>query len=384
MTRIAGLPNTDSQRAFDMFVKVRDLMQRGGRFMGLTGTPISNTMAETFTLQRYFSYDQLVEMGLSHFDSWAQMFADVVMMPEMTPDGSGFRVNTRLARFSNIPELSAMLSQFMILRRFKDVNGQVDRPDLYCDKPTAVKIPGSRQLKEYVKILAERAEEIRGGQVDPRDDNMLKVVGDGRKAALDLRLAIPGMADIPLSKINISTQSIAAIYHHTAERKSVQIIFCDLGTPKPHKDSAVVKDSDENENAAPQETEEEVVFFKNVYADIKAKLVKLGVHPAEIAFIHDAKGPAERSQLFAAVREGRIRVLIGSTEKMGTGMNVQTRALAMHHLDAPWRPADLEQREGRLIRQGNMYPEVFSFVYIIEGSFDAYVWVRHEVISLIV
>jgi N12 class adenine-specific DNA methylase len=176
MTRIAGLPNTDSQRAFDMFVKVRDLLQRGGRFIGLTGTPISNTMAEAFTLQRYFAYDQLVEMGLSHFDSWAQMFADVVMMPEMTPDGSGFRVNTRLARFSNIPELSAMLSQFMILRRFKDVNGQVDRPDLYQGKPTAVKIPGSKQLKEFVKLLAKRAEAIRGGQVDPREDNMLTVV----------------------------------------------------------------------------------------------------------------------------------------------------------------------------------------------------------------
>ena len=188
MTRIAGLPNTDSQRAFDMFVKVRDLMQRGGRFMGLTGTPIANTMAEAFTLQRYFSYDQLVEMGLSHFDSWAQMFADVVMMPEMTPDGSGFRVNTRLARFSNIPELSAMLSQFMIMRRWKEVTGQVERPVLYGGKPTPVRMPGSKALKEYVKILAKRAEEVRSGQVDPRDDNMLKIVGDGRKAALDLRL----------------------------------------------------------------------------------------------------------------------------------------------------------------------------------------------------
>ena len=154
MTRIAGLPNTDSQRAFDMFVKVRDLLQRGGRFIGLTGTPVANTMAEAFTLQRYFAYDQLVEMGLSHFDSWAQMFADVVMMPEMTPDGSGFRVNTRLARFSNIPELSAMLSQFMILRRFKDVNGQVDRPNLYQGKPTAVKLPGSK--------TAERVREAAG------------------------------------------------------------------------------------------------------------------------------------------------------------------------------------------------------------------------------
>ena len=374
MTRIAGLPNTDSQRAFDMFVKVRDLLKRGGRFIGLTGTPVSNTMAEAFTLQRYFAYDQLVEMGLSHFDSWAQMFADVVMMPEMTPDGSGFRVNTRLARFSNIPELSAMLSQFMILRRYKDVNGQVDRPNLYQGKPTAVKIPGSKQLKEFVKLLAKRAEAIRGGNVDPREDNMLKVVGDGRKAALDLRLAIPGMEDIALSKINISAQNIAAIYLHTAERKSAQIIFCDLGIPKPHRDSVVVKEVDENENTAAQETEEEATFFKNVYADIKAKLVRLGVHPSEIAFIHDAKGPAERSQMFEAVREGRIRVLIGSTEKMGTGVNVQTRALAMHHLDAPWRPADLEQREGRLIRQGNIYPEVFSFVYIVESSFDGYSW----------
>jgi superfamily II DNA/RNA helicase len=313
-------------------------------------------------------------MGLSHFDSWAQMFTDVVMMPEMTPDGSGFRVNTRLARFSNIPELSAMLSQFMILRRFKDVNGQIDRPNLYQGKPTAVKLPGSRQLKEYVKVLAKRAEAIRGGNVDPREDNMLRVVGDGRKAALDLRLAIPGMEDIGLSKINIAAQNIAAIYHHTVERKSAQIVFCDLGTPRPHKDSVIVKEGDENEATAPEATEEEVTFFKNVYADIKAKLVRLGVHPSEIAFIHDAKGPAERSQLFAAVREGRIRVLIGSTEKMGTGMNVQSRALAMHHLDAPWRPADLEQREGRIIRQGNLYPEVFSFVYIVESSFDSYSW----------
>ena len=374
MTRIAGLPNTDSQRAFDMFVKVRDLLQRKGRFIGLTGTPIANTMAEAFTLQRYFSYDQLVDMGLSHFDSWAQMFADAVMMPEMTPDGSGFRVNTRLARFTNIPELSAMLSQFMIMRRWKEVAGQVERPILYGGRPTPVRMPGPKPLKEYVKLLAKRAEEVRSGKVEPKDDNMLKIVGDGRKAALDLRLVLPSIADLPMSKINTAVWNIAEIYHRTKAWKSAQLVFCDLGTPKPHKDSMIVKENEEGEEIIPLETENDEPEFENVYADIKSKLVKHGVRPAEIAFIHDAKSPAARSELFQAVREGRIRVLIGSTEKMGTGMNVQTRALAMHHMDAPWRPADLEQREGRLLRQGNMYSEVFSFVYIVEGSFDGYVW----------
>lgn len=374
MTRIAGLPNSDSQRAFDMFVKVRDLLQRKGRFIGLTGTPIANTMAEAFTLQRYFSYDQLADMGLSHFDSWAQMFADAVMMPEMTPDGSGFRVNTRLARFTNIPELSAMLSQFMIMRRWKEVSGQVERPILHSGKPTPVRMPGSKQLKEYVKQLAKRAEEVRSGRVEPKDDNMLKIVGDGRKAALDLRLVLPGNADLPTSKINAATWNIAQIYHRTQTHRSVQLVFCDLGTPKPHKDNVITKESDEGEEVIPLGIEEVEPEFENVYADIKAKLVNHGVRPAEIAFIHDAKSPADRSQLFQAVRQGRIRILIGSTEKMGTGMNVQTRALAMHHMDAPWRPADLEQREGRLLRQGNMYSEVFSFVYIVEGSFDGYVW----------
>lgn len=374
MTRIAGLPNTDSQRAFDMFVKVRDILQRNGRFIGLTGTPIANTMAEAFTLQRYFSYEQLVDMGLSHFDSWAQMFADAVMIPEMTPDGSGFRVNTRLARFTNIPELSAMLSQFMIMRRWNDVSGQVERPTLYGGKPTPVRMLGSKPLKEFVKSLAERAQEVRSGLVEPKDDNMLKIVGDGRKAALDLRLVMPNIADLPMSKINTATWNIAEIYHRTKAWKSAQLVFCDLGTPKPHKDSAVVKESEEGEEIKSLDLEDDEPTFENVYADIKAKLVKHGVNPAEIAFIHDAKSPAARSQLFQAVRQGRIRILIGSTEKMGTGMNVQTRALAMHHMDAPWRPADLEQREGRLLRQGNIYSEVFSFVYIVEGSFDGYVW----------
>ena len=381
MTRIAGLPNANSQRAFDMFVKVRNLLENGGRFIGLTGTPITNTMAEAFTMQRYFQYDTLHDLGLAHFNSWAQMFADTVMLPEMTPDGGGFRVNTRLARFTNIPELSAMLSQFMIMRRWNQVSGEVERPALYNGKPVTVSLPGSPQLKEFVQELAERAEAVRGGHVDPRLDNMLKITGEGRKAALDMRLLFQDAPDLGASKINTSAWVISQIYHRTETFKSAQLVFCDLGTPKPHKDSRVLKEQDEDSDSP--ELEEEPAF-DNVYADLKAKLVGHGVRADEIAFIHDAKNPTARSLLFEAVREGQIRILIGSTEKMGTGMNVQTKAVAMHHLDAPWRPADLEQREGRLLRQGNQYPEVFSFVYITEGSFDGYVWVRHEVVSLIV
>jgi len=372
MTRIAGLPNTDSQRAFDMFVKVRNLLERGKRFIGLTGTPLTNTMAEIFTMQRYFQYDTLVDLGLSHFDAWAQMFADAVMMPEMTPDGGGFRVNTRLARFTNIPELASMLAQFMIMRRWEQVSDEVERPLLYNNKPTPVKMPGSKLLKEFVKELAERAEEVRGGKVDPKDDNMLKIVGEGRKAALDVRLLFPQAPDLGTSKINTAAWVISEIYHYTEPHKAAQLVFCDLGTPKPHQDSVVVRDEDGDLDASRCDDDEP--SFKNVYADLKAKLVNKGVHADEIAFIHDAKNPEARAQLFESVRKGRIRVMIGSTEKMGTGMNVQTRAIAMHHLDAPWRPADLEQRDGRLLRQGNIYREVFSFVYITQGSFDAYVW----------
>ncbi len=372
MTRIAGLPNTDSQRAFDMFVKVRNLLQNNKRFIGLTGTPLTNTMAEIFTMQRYFQYDTLVDLGLSHFDSWAQMFADAVMIPEMTPDGGGFRVNTRLARFTNIPELASMLSQFMIMRRWEQVSNEVERPMLYGSKPTPIKMPGSRHLKEFVRELAERAEEVRGGKVDPKDDNMLKIIGEGRKAALDMRMIWPGVPDLKTSKINTAAWVISEIYHVTEPHNAAQLVFCDLGTPKPQKEKITVVDKEEGDEESRYEDDE--ASFENVYADLKAKLVNNGVRADEIAFIHDARNPTARAQLFESVRMGRIRVLIGSTEKMGTGMNVQTRAIAMHHLDAPWRPADLEQRDGRLLRQGNCYGEVFSFVYITESSFDAYVW----------
>jgi hypothetical protein len=371
MTRIAGLPNTDSQRAFDMFVKVRNLLQNNKRFIGLTGTPLTNTMAEIFTMQRYFQYETLVDLGLSHFDSWAQMFADAVMIPEMTPDGGGFRVNTRLARFTNIPELASMLSQFMIMRRWEQVSSEVERPMLYNGKPTPIKMPGSSPLKEFVKELAERAEAVRGGKVDPKEDNMLKIIGEGRKAALDMRMVWPGLPDLKTSKINTAAWVISEIYRVTEPHKAAQLVFCDLGTPKPQKEQAVVTEEEAGEEESRYEDEP---LFQNVYADLKAKLIHNGVRPEEIAFIHDARNPAARAQLFESVRMGRIRVLIGSTEKMGTGMNVQARAIAMHHLDAPWRPADLEQRDGRLLRQGNLYREVFSFVYITESSFDGYVW----------
>jgi helicase-like protein len=208
-------------------------------------------------------------------------------------------------------------------------------------------------------------------------------MSEGRKAALDLRLLFPDAPDLGTSKINTAAWIISEIYRCTTMQRATQLVFCDLGTPKPHQDSVVTRDADgEQVEVGSDETDEPL--FQNVYADLKAKLINNGVHADEIAFIHDAKSPTARGQLFESVRMGRIRVLIGSTEKMGTGMNVQTRAIAMHHLDAPWRPADLEQREGRLLRQGNLYREVFSFVYITEGSFDGYVWVRHEVALLIV
>ena len=238
----------------------------------------------------------------------------------MTPDGGGFRVNTRLARFTNIPELASMLSQFMIMRRWEQVSDEVERPVLYGGKPIPVKMPGSKLLKEFVKELAARAEEVRCGKVDPKDDNMLKIVGEGRKAALDMRMIWPEAADLGISKINTSAWVISEIYRFTEPHKAAQLVFCDLGTPKPQKDKVLVKDDDDDQEESRYADDEP--SFKNVYADLKAKLVNNGVRADEIAFIHDAKNPAARAQLFESVRKGRIRVLIGSTEKMGTGMNV--------------------------------------------------------------
>lgn len=378
MTRIAGLPNTNSERAFDMFMKVRCTLENGGRIIGLTATPVSNTLAEIYTMQRYFQYDTLENLGLSHFDAWASMFADIVMLPEMTPDGAGFRINTRLAKYTNVPELSAMIAQFCDVRTWAELGNisVVSRPHLYGGKSCVVKLPANAVLKAFTQQFAERAEKIHGGGVDPREDNMLKITSDGRKAALDLRLLtnqIPA-SSLPMTKSEAAAEVIAHIWKETEKHRSTQLVFCDLGTPSMN--------GIQNETALPEGidfepspvTDEEKIAFENVYADLKAKLTTQGVNPNEIAFIHDATSPEKRTALFEAVNRGRVRVLVGSTEKMGTGMNVQERLIAVHHLDAPWRPSDIEQRVGRMLRQGNLYPEVFVITYITESSFDGYCW----------
>ena len=374
MSRIAGIPTSNSERAFDMYVKTQWTLQHGGRVIFATGTPVSNTLAEVYTMMRYLQADMLEEQGLGHFDAWSQCYADAVPSLEMTPDGSGFRMNTRFARFTNLPELTMSWRQVLDVRTAAQAN--IVRPDLFGDKPITIRLPSTPQLKDFVKGLAERVEKIKRGGVPPWRDNMLKITSEGRKAALDIRLVMPNAPTNPFNKITAMTETVYAIYEASTSRRGVQLIFCDLGTPKGAKDSN--KDTDPI-NASAQDdaksvVKEEVSMARGVYYEIKRKLVANGIPSAEVAFIHDCKTPADRTAMFEAVNAGRIRVLIGSTEKMGTGMNAQKRILALHHLDAPWRPSDIEQREGRMLRQGNGYDQVFVFQYVTEGSFDGYVW----------
>jgi N12 class adenine-specific DNA methylase len=380
MTRVAGLPNSNSERAFDMFVKLRWLLDHGGRAICATGTPVSNTLAEVFSMMRYLQLELLEEKGIAHFDAWAQLFAEAVPQLEMTPDGSGFRMNMRFAKFTNLPELATLWRQVLDVRNAEQLN--LPRPKLYRGKPVIVKLSGSPQLKAYVKDLARRVERIKRGEVPPWKDNMLRITGDGRKAALDLRLVKPDAPDLPTSKINVLVNNVVAIWRGSELNHGAQLIFCDIGTPKRLRadmDNAEEETAELMEDglALQQhdvETSDEQRLMCDVYGDIKRKLVHAGMPAHEVAFIHDAKTPAQRSELFAAVRKGRVRVLIGSTEKMGTGMNCQTRLIGLHHLGAGWRPSDQAQRDGRILRQGNTYPEVLIFNYITEGSFDGFCW----------
>ncbi len=348
MNRIAGLPNSESNRAVDMFMKTRYLRERsGGRgVVFATGTPVSNTMAELYTAQRYLAPEMLKACGVAHFDAWAANFGEPVTSLELAPDGSGYRMHTRFARFVNLPELLTMF------RSFADVQTadmlKLPRPDVAGGKPHVVASPGSPELKEYVQTLVARSEKLRGGGVDPHVDNMLKITGDGRKAALDMRIVHPLADPHGDTKVSQAVERILATWNRTRDTRSTQLVFCDLSTPHPGR--------------------------FNVYDDLKARLVECGIPAAEIAFIHDADSDSAKALLFAAVNAGRIRILMGSTEKMGAGTNVQKRLKALHHLDAPWRPRDIEQREGRILRQGNGNDEVDIYRYVTEGSFDAYMW----------
>jgi hypothetical protein len=348
MTRIAGLPQTASSRAFDMYLKVRHVqsLNGGGGVVFATGTPIANSMAEMFTMQRYLQPDELRKHQLHHFDSWAATFGEPVTAMELSPDGAGYRLNTRFARFINVPELMQMFRQSADVQTAAMLN--LPRPKLDGEKPAIRNAPATEELKEFVQSLAARAERLKTQRVDPSVDNMLKITSEGRKAALDLRLMKPAAPDDPQGKVNLAVGNIHRIWKATAAERSAQLVFCDLSTPKDRGFS--------------------------VYRDMAEKLERLGVPAREIAFIQDYDSDASKLALFRDVRSGKVRVLFGSTQKMGSGTNVQERLIALHHLDAPWRPADVEQREGRILRQGNKNAVVSVFRYVTEGSFDAYMW----------
>ena len=348
MNRIAGLPNSDSNRAFDMFLKIRYLQERsdGRGVVFATGTPISNTLAEMYTMLRYLAPEMLAERKVEHFDSWAANFAESVTSLELAPDGSGYRMHTRFAKFINLPELLSVFRTVADVQTADMLN--LPRPDLENGKPAVASAPASPELKAFVRTLTERAERLKKERVDPSVDNMLKITGEGRKAALDMRLVDPSAKPEQETKIDLAVSRIIRIWNSTQNERSTQLVFSDLSTPDPER--------------------------FNVYDDVRSKLIKAGIPAHEIAFIHDAETDPAKKLLFDSVNAGRVRVLLGSTEKMGAGTNVQKRLVALHHLDAPWRPRDIEQREGRILRQGNTNKEVQIFRYVTEGSFDAYMW----------
>jgi len=348
MSRIAGLPNSDSNRAFDMFLKIRYLQERsdGRGVVFATGTPVSNTLAEMYTMLRYLGPEMLSERKVDHFDSWAANFAEPVTSLELSPDGSGYRMHTRFAKFINLPELLSVFRTVADVQTADMLN--LPRPELANGKPAITSAPASPELKAFIRTLTERAERLRKERVDPSVDNMLKITGEGRKAALDMRLVDSKVEPELETKIDLAVSRVLKIWKTTENERSTQLVFSDLSTPDPGR--------------------------FNVYDDVRSKLVRAGVPSREIAFIHDAETDTAKKLLFDAVNAGRVRVLLGSTEKMGAGTNVQRRLVALHHLDAPWRPRDIEQREGRILRQGNSNKEVQIFRYVTEGSFDAYMW----------
>lgn len=346
MRNVAGISQTEAQKSTDMFNKCRYIDElTGGR--GITfasGTPISNSMCEMYTIQRYLQYDRLEEAGLSLFDSWAANFGETVTSIELAPEGTGYRAKTRFSRFFNVPELVLMWKEVADVQTADML--QLDVPE---SKFENIVLKPSEEQREIVSELADRAEDIRSGGVDSSVDNMLKVTNDGRKLALDQRLIDESLPDYVESKTNACVEKSFEIWKQTAEQKSAQLIFCDLSTPKG--DGRF-----------------------NVYDDIRTKLVEKGVPVTEIAFIHEAKTESKKAELFVKVRNGQVRFLLGSTVKMGAGTNVQERLIALHHLDVPWKPSDIEQQEGRILRQGNKNPEVQIYRYITEGTFDSYNW----------
>ena len=369
MTRIAGMSNTNSQRSMDMFMKTQYIQgtNNGRGVVFATGTPISNTMAEMFTMLRYLDMKGLKEKNLGFFDNWAATFATKETATELAPDGSGYRSVEKFTKFNNMPELIKMFRKVADVKKREDLDIKV--PNLKNNKPTVIEVPMNSALKTYIdEEASRRANAIHNKQVDPTEDNMLKLTGDLRKASLDIRLVDPTVpAAVAGAKVQAVIDHTYAKYEETADKKGVQLIFCDLSTPKGASDKELINDKEETE-------EQEDNTNITVYEEIKKGLIKKGIPANQIAFIHDAKTKSAKEQLFERCRRGDIRVLIGSTEKMGAGTNIQNKLVALHHVDAPWRPRDIEQREGRILRQGNENEEVEIFNYVTKGSFDANMW----------
>ena len=361
MRNVAGIAQSEAQKSSDMFAKCQYLDQlTGGKGITFaTGTPISNSMTELYTNMRYLQYDTLQRMGLGHFDSWASSFGETQTAIELAPEGTGYRAKTRFAKFYNLPELIALFKECADIQTPDMLNLPIPKAEY-----ENVVLQPSEHQKEMVASLAERAEAVRDRRVEPHVDNMLKITNDGRKLALDQRLINPLLPDEEHSKVNVLVQKAYEIWDRTKADKSAQLIFCDLSTPK------IVGKTIAGDGNDMLEAE----VFDDVYHDIKRKLMNRGVPEEEIAFIHEANTELRKTELFGKVRSGQVRFLIGSTQKMGAGTNVQDRLVALHHLDVPWRPSDIEQQEGRILRQGNRNDTVSIFRYVTEGTFDSYSW----------
>ena len=362
MRNVGGIAQTEAQKSSDLFMKCRYLDEiTGGRgIVFATGTPISNSMVELYTIQRYLQMSALEEQGLQHFDSWAANYGETVTAIELSPEGTGYRAKTRFAKFYNLPELMSL---------FKNVADIQTADMLKLPVPEAhyhnIALKPSEYQKQIVASLAERAEKVRNREVDSRVDNMLLITNDGRKLALDQRLVNPMLPSDPDSKAAKCAENVFEIWQRTADQRSTQMIFCDLSTPGKERPIEMVQKEDGSFGMAP---------FQNVYEDIRTKLIELGVPENEIAFIHNAKSEVQKKDLFGKVRNGQVRILLGSTQRMGAGTNCQQKLVALHHLDCPWRPSDLQQREGRIIRQGNENKEADIYSYVTEGTFDAYLY----------
>ncbi len=379
MRNVAGLSTSDAQKSSDMLLKCRyiDEITDGKGVVFATGTPVSNSMTELFTMMRYLQHDLLQQKGLAHFDCWASTFGETTTAIELAPEGTGYRARTRFAKFYNLPEL---MSMFKIAADIKTAD-QLHLPRPEAIYHTEVSQPTAIQ-KEMVQMLSERAAKVHSGTVDPSNDNMLKITSDGRKLGLDQRIINPDLPDDPSSKVNRCVDNIFRIWQDGQADKLTQLVFCDLSTPKiaaakrAEKPAGGALDSPELHALETQLASDGITSDApfSVYDDIRSKLVALGIPREQIAYIHEANTEVRKKELFAKVRSGQVRVLMGSTFKMGAGMNVQDRLIALHDLDCPWRPGDLEQRGGRIIRQGNRNKEVHIYRYVTEGTFDAYLW----------